>query len=234
MMKHKWYLLGLVALATMVFLACGTFSKVADVVSEEVSNVSDVVAAKDFDPEAMAKEFTNLILRPDDLPNQYRIPPGGESRYANKNVLNEMGEIQAKQYFLATKRVDGWRIEMERVNKEDIAPAHLESTLTIYETSDGAAAALTPDWFKAYKEEDREIVFDEGCDVGDECLFYHSQRYDPANEITVVTYEVAFRYRNVVVWILARGLDIDMSPDYVLNVAQIAFNKLQEYEKMAE
>jgi hypothetical protein len=176
-------------------------------------------------------KLSEFLLRPEDLPDDYRIPSGGEKRWSNKGLINEIGEVEAKEYIVATGRVEGWRIELERVNKEDIAPARFESTVELFETNEGARLALTPEWFKAYQEDYAESTWiEDGCDIGDDCIFYFHEKYDPAAELTTVTYEVAFVHQNVLVWVLGRGLDIDMSQEYVLDAARSVYDRISKVE----
>jgi hypothetical protein len=198
-----------------------------EVESEEAEDVSE----ESYDINDAKPKLKEFILRPEDLPNDYRVPSGGERRFNNEGLINQIGELEAKEYIVATGRVDGWRIELERVNKEDIAPGRFESEVELFETNEGARTALTPEWFKAYQEDYVESTWiEDGCDIGDKCIFYYHEKYDDAAGLTTVTYEVAFVHRNLLVWILARGLDVDMSQDYVLDVAQSVYDKISRYD----
>jgi hypothetical protein len=44
--------------------------------------------------------------------------------------------------------------------------------------------------------------------------------------LTTLQYEVAFVYRNVLAKVMGRGLDFDMKPDYVVEVAEVQFEKI--------
>lgn len=180
-----------------------------------------------FDPATFSQRLGNYVLRPEDLPHKYRIPSGGEARVSNLGVVQKMGEVEGKRYILATGRVDGWSLELERKNKEDIAPITFQSTIEVFESHEGALTALSPDWFKAYKSETKTPSWVEGgCDLGDQCLFYYYKTQDPATNLTKLEYDVAFVYKNVLVWVMGRGLDIDVNPDYVLNAARTLYDKL--------
>jgi hypothetical protein len=105
----------------------------------------------------------------------------------------------------------------------------LESAIELFESSDGAKLALSPEWFKAYKDENKAPTWiEDGCDIGDECLFYYYQSIDPATNLTKLEYDVAFVYKNVMVWVMGRGLDIDTKSDYVLKAAEAVFKRLEE------
>ena len=181
-----------------------------------------------LDPEEFANAIGDFVLRPDDLPNAYRVPEGGERRVSNLGIIQQMGEVAGKHYIVNTGRVEGWQIKLERRKKEDIAPGAFESAIELFESSDGAALALSPEWFKAYKDENKTPTWVEaGCDLGDECLFYYYQSIDPATNLTKLEYDVAFSYKNVIVWVMGRGLDIDTKSDYVLKAAEAVYKRLE-------
>ena len=182
-----------------------------------------------FEPEAFAKSLGDYVLRPPDLPNAYRVPEDGERRISNLGVIQNVGEVKGKHYIVATGRVDGWYLQLERKRKEEIIPAIMESAIELFESSDGAKLALSPEWFQAYKDEDNPPTWiEEGCDIGDQCLFYYYQSIDPATEVTKLEYNVAFVYKNVLVMVLGRGLDIDVKPDYVLKAAEAVYQRLEQ------
>lgn len=177
--------------------------------------------------------LSDFALQREDLPNDYYVPSGGETRYTNTQLVYELGELEAKKYIVATGRVDGWKIELNRSNKADIAPARIVSTMELFETNEGARLALSPEWFKAYKSDytkDEITWLDNGCQVGDQCLLYTHKSFDPSSNLTTTTYEIAFAYRNVVVWIWASGLDIEMNADYVINAAQAVYDRISRFE----
>lgn len=205
-------------------------SEIEEPTEEEVEQ-ADETSVESFDINAAKGKLKEFILRPEDLPDEYRVPSGGENRFNNLGLINEIGEIPAKEYIVATGRVDGWSIKLERVNKEDIVPGRFESEVELFETNEGARTALSPEWFKAYQDDYVESTWiEDGCDLGADCIFYSHEKYDDATGLTTLTYEVAFVHRNVLVWILGRGLEIDMNQEYVLNAAQSVYDKISQYE----
>ncbi len=181
-----------------------------------------------LDPEVFAPALGNFVLRPDDLPHDYRVPQHGEKRVSNLGVIQDVGEVSGKHYIVSTGRVEGWFLQLERKKKADIAPAAFESTIELFESSDGAQLAISPEWFKAFKEGNKTPTWIEGgCDLGDECLFYYYESLDPATNLTKLEYDVAFAYKNVLVWVMGRGLDIDVTPDYVLDAAGAVYRRLE-------
>ena len=203
--------------------------------AEDSGSESDVVEPAesellpDFDAGKMETQLSKYVIRDEDLPHKYRLPPDGEFVLSTKVIINEMGELQAKKYVLATGRVNGWGIRLEREHKEDFAPLDIESRIELFESSDGAKLALSPEWYPAYKGDSGVTWVDGGCAIGDECLIYFSEKHDAASQITTTRYEVAFVYRNVLVWVMGRGLDVDVTPEYILDAAQKIYEKLDFY-----
>jgi hypothetical protein len=182
-----------------------------------------------FDPEAFASSLGDYVLRPTDLPNAYRVPEDGEKRISNLGVIQNIGEVKGKHYIVQTGRVDGWYLQLERRRKEEIIPGVMESAIELFESSEGAKLALSPEWFQAYQDEDNPPTWiEDGCDIGDQCLFFYYQSIDPATEVTKLEYDVAFVYKNVMVWVLGRGLDIDVKPEYVLKAAEAVYTRLEQ------
>lgn len=238
-MKNKRTYLIFILIVAVVFSACALplpgigQQEGEEIEAEEAQTVEEggEAAEAGYSVNTTQGKLSEFVLRPDDLPDDYRIPSGGESRWSNKGLINELGEVEAKEYIVATGRVDGWRLELERANKEDIAPSRFESTAELFESNEGARLALTPEWFKAYQEDYPESTWiEDGCDIGDECIFYFHEKYDAATELTTLTYEVAFVHQNVLIWILGRGLEIDMSQDYVLDAAQSLYDRISQIE----
>ena len=195
----------------------------------EAEPVSGANPAAAFDVDRTEDRLAQLVLRNEDLPHDYRLPTGGETNLATSTLINEMGEIQAKQYITATGRVTGWKIALERIKKEDFAPNTIENSIELFATAEGAQLALSETWYPAYRDV-RELKWvDGGCNIGDQCIFYYTEKHDPASQLTTLTYEIAFTDRNTLVWVMGRGLDIDIAPDYILNTAQTAFDKLERY-----
>lgn len=181
-----------------------------------------------LDTEAMAAHLGDFVLRPDDMSHSYYVPDGGEQRKATIRLIQDMGEVEAKTYVRDTRRVDGWWIKLQRANKIDFAPGAFESSLELFDNADGAQMAMSPAYYELFQDGDRSYSqVDGGCDLGDFCEFYYSEKEDPTTELITAQYNIAFTYKNAFVWVMARGLEIDMDSDYVLDAAGLVFNKLE-------
>jgi len=191
------------------------------------SNANKVIA-----PEAFVRVQNDHVLRPSDMAYGYHVPAGEEVRYGNDYYIGQFGEYQGKSFIVETGRVDGWKLRIKRDSSKDITPAVFESYVEVYETADGASLALSPEWFWAYNDADRapDEFVKNGCDIGQECLLFTYEDFDPATGLTTERYDVAFRYHNIITWVSGRSLDIEISQSDVLNAAQTLYDKLQTEE----
>jgi hypothetical protein len=163
------------------------------------------------------------------MPHQYFVPDDGEQHTSTLRLIQRMGEIEAKTYVKETGRIDGWWLELNRTSKADFAPGTFQSSIELFQSADGARMAMSPGYYELYQDENREYSRVEGgCDLGDQCEFFYSEKEDPATELVTAQYNVAFAYKNAFVWVMARGLQVDMDADYVLDAARAVFNKLAD------
>ena len=223
--KIVWLLAGLAGLAAVLVGAAALLFVATD------SNIGLFGGTQTLDVEEFAKVQNDYVLRPDDLEVNYFIKSGGEKRRGNRLIILEMKEVEGKNYVLDTGRVDGWYVNLRKSDRTDIAPSTYTNTIDIFETKEGARLALSPEYFKAYSDDEREFEFlDENCNYGDECILYTAERFDAATGLTVIRYDVAFVYGNVLVWISATGLDVDISEEDIHEATQIVVDKLEGFE----
>ncbi len=241
--------LGLALLVIALFViysATGGLARVAGSVSEAAGQVAQGAesAQQSFSlggsqilaPNAFVRVSDQYVLLRTDLPQDYYLPAGETGRVSNKEFIGSLGELQGKQYVAATGRVDGWETRLKRSSSGVIAPAGYYSTIDVFESNAGASLALSPEWFWAYTNPERAPSewLKDGCDLGQECLMWVNDKFDPATRLTTLTYHVAFRYHNVVVWVSGHGLDVDIAPEDVLNAAQAVLNRLAERPLVSE
>ena len=183
-----------------------------------------------FATDAMVSDLDSYVLRPEDMPDPYKIPADNEQHLTNLRVINTVGEVKGKRYMAATSRLDGWSLGLERVNKEDLIPFKIYSQIEVFETAEGAQIAFGEDWLPVYQEPEDEANtpnwIEDGCDFGDACIMYYYKIFDPATELTTLQYEVTFVNKNTLVQVMGRGLDFDMKPDYIANAAEILLEKI--------
>lgn len=181
--------------------------------------------------EKLSRAVNEYVLRPGDFSVNYYVKPNGEKILGNRAVILEMGQLDGKAYIVETGRVDGWYINLRRSNNTDIGPATYTNSIEIFETIDGARLALSPQYFKAYTDDNYDFeILDKNCNVGDRCITYTSEKFDPVTRLTTVRYDIGFVYRNVLVWISVTGLDVEVREADVLEAAQIILDKLAGFE----
>lgn len=181
-----------------------------------------------LDVTAMLEGLGSYLLRPDDMPHSYYIPQDGEQHTGTIRLIQELGEIPAKTYVKDTGRIDGWWLQLKRVNKADFAPSTVMSSIELFESAEGAHKAISPTYAHLQMDSTGEYSpIDDGCDIGDNCEFYYAASEDPATEIVTVRYDIAFTYKNALVWVMAQGIEIDMEADYVLQAASTLLSKLE-------
>ncbi len=196
---------------------------------EEAGTAGETTSVALLDDEAVLDHLGDYLLRPDDMPHKYLIPEDGEQHTSTLRLIQNLGEIEAKTYVKETGRIDGWWLRFERTSKADFAPGAFESSIELFQTVDGARLAMSPAYYSLYMDESRKYSQVEGgCDLGDQCEFFYSEKEDKATELIMAQYNVAFAYRNAFVWVMARGLQVDMDADYVLDAARMVYNKLLE------
>ena len=95
----------------------------------ETEQMEEAPTPEAFETDDMEEKLKQFVIRDEDLPHDYRLPPNGEFMLPTTTLINELGEIEAKRYIASTGRVNGWGIQLERVNKEDFAPYNFSELL---------------------------------------------------------------------------------------------------------
>jgi len=173
--------------------------------------------------------MNNLVLRPQDLSVAYQIAPGGDLQMSNAQLANNLGASFGKPLIQNTGRVDGWDLAMERVNPDEFAPAYIRSRVEIYQDASGAAASLGEDWFWAYQLEERapDQFLDKSCNVGSDCVTFMYSEAKPGSGSIIERYDAALRYKNVIIWVMIKGQQGEVSEALVLDYAQMVLNKVE-------
>ena len=96
-------------------------------------------------------------------------------------------------------------------------------------TYSGAKTALSQDWFWAYTIEDRapDEFLDKSCNVGSNCVTFMYSEAKPGSGSIVERYDAALRYKNVVIWVMIKGYQGEVSEALVLDYAQMVLNKVE-------
>ncbi len=188
--------------------------------------------SSEFPQAEFIANMNELVMQPQDMSVSYKIAAGSNVRVTNEQVVSVMGAERGKAYIQATNRIDGWDLYMERVNTNDIAPESYRTRVEIFQTADGASAALSPTWFWAYTDADKapDEFLDKSCNIGNECILFKYNEAKPGSGAVRERFDVAFRYKNVLVWVFIKGTGGEVSQDLALDTAQTVLNRLKDLE----
>ena len=222
--KVVWLIAGL---ATVAAVAIGA---VAILLYTTGDGIGILGGGSTLSTEKLSRAINEYVLRPGDLSEDYYVKSNGEKIWGNRAVILERGELDGKAYIVDTGRSDGWYINLRRSDNTVIGPATYTNTVEIFETNDGARLALSPEYFKAYTDDKYEFeILDKNCNIGNECVTYTAEKFDPVTRLTTVRYDIGFVYKNVLVWISVTGLDVEIREADVLEAAQIILEKLEGF-----
>jgi hypothetical protein len=171
----------------------------------------------------------DYILQKSDFPDKYVLLPGNSTPHLNSEILGARGIEEGKAYLEATGRIKGWLIWYYLDSPTAIAPEWVMSYIVMYQTAKGPELAMSPEWnnvYENFKLGEYELV-EKNLDLGDENLVYFEREMQPSGEY-YVWYYIDFRYRNVWAEVLGQGLESDVRPDYIEELARIVLRKLQE------
>lgn len=234
------FLMGLLLVFNVGRAATG-LSFFSDKVSEGASSVSgvagdvaqavDITAQGSYDAEQFARVQRQYVLRPEDMEVKYYIPRNGETPYQNQEAIGTMRKVNGTNFVLATHRVDGWEIRMNRSSDRDIAPEQFRSTVQVFEDNDGAALALSPEWLPVMTSPIKDLgeLIDQHCNVGAECILYQQDEFNQVSGISTMSYTTIFRYKNIVVTVWAQGLEMEIDQNDVLDAARTVLARLEDY-----
>ncbi len=172
----------------------------------------------------------NIALRPEDLDFDYKLI--NDKEVDNVKAATTITWTDGKQYAAKTGRLNGWNTYMERMDPNDYTPTSYRSRIEVFKTNEGAASALGQDWFFVYNDPTRvpSEWISENCAFGDECIEFMYRENIAGTTDFVVEYDIAYRYRNVVVWVFAKGYEKETTEQHVLDIAQIILERLETYQ----
>jgi len=155
-----------------------------------------------------------------------------DKHFTNDEVVGRMTLGEGKPYVIETGRVDGWETYLEKTNVRDIGPSVVRSRVEIFETVDGAKKAFGREFLWVYTDPNKtpDEILDKNCKYGDECLLLYYEEVTPGTTAMKVQWDIVFRYKNVVVWVLVRGSDIETYEQDAHDAAQIVLDGLEAIE----
>ncbi len=221
--NNRTLLIVLIAVVVLLLAAVAFFLLRGDGV------LGGVLGGNDVSQPHFITQMNNMVLRPQDFSNNYQIAAAGDSRFDNDEASGALGAEKGRAYIMATGRVDGWDLYMERSDPQAVGPESIRSRVEIYETSDGASAALSDEYFWAYNDESKapDEFLDKNCNVGNECISFKYIEAKPGSGSVVERYDVAFRYRNTLGWVFIKGLEGEVSEQMALDYAQMVLARIE-------
>lgn len=237
---NVWVILALVLLFVLVLaVAAGAFLLFSDR-PDEVSlpgvsaggAVDTILGGREFDQDLFIVKMDQLTLVPADLTDKYQYAPGGTIRFDNNQLIKNMGAAYGKPFISTTGRVDGWDVMLERSDPYAYSPEFIRNRVEIYESANGASLALSDDWYWAFNIEGRQPdeMLDKSCNIGSDCMTYMYKIVEPAKGAIVEQYELAYRYQNIVVWVMIKGVQGEVNEALLLEYGQVILDKLSALE----
>jgi len=163
------------------------------------------------------KEF---LLKADDLPpeGKYYLPASDWiSPHHNSEIIQSMGAEKGKAYINETERVDGWIVSYKRRAKNTPLPVEMYDNVIMYQSSNGVAIFMDK-----YAPIQGYIEIETAPTIGDKSQTYMLKK--DGN----IDYVIIFAYRNYVHRVAGFGLEADVSPTIMENIARLLLKKLQE------
>lgn len=212
-----------IALGIIAYLALGSGSQL---ISGALGGGADIPQ------DQFIVKMDKFVLRPADMEYAYNIDAGSDHRETNAQFISEFGAGYGKQFAQATGRQDGWNVAMQRVGLYDFTPQYIQARVEIYSDAKGATTALSDEWFWAYNVESLapDQVLDKSCSVGNDCISYMTSEAKAGAGAIAERYDVVTRYKNVVIWVFAKGQQGEVTEDLVLQYAQTMLDKVKTLE----
>lgn len=191
-----------------------------------------ILGSREIDQDIFIVQMDDLPLAPSDMTDKYNYAPGGTIRFDNNQLIKNMGAAFGKPFINNTGRVDGWDVMLERSDPYGYSPEFIRNRVEIYQESSGASLALSDEWYWAFNIEGRQPdeILDRNCNIGSDCMTYMYKIVEPGKGAIVEQYELAYRYQNVVVWVLIKGVQGEVNEDLLLDYGQMVLNKIMMLE----
>ncbi|MFN2143805.1 MAG: hypothetical protein ACK2T7_00555 [Anaerolineales bacterium] len=183
------------------------------------------------DTESLLLNIDELVLRPKDLPGTYNTETS--THYTNAQIVNVMGAALGKTYAIQTGRVDGWQVYYVRSSANQLAPEFIFNRTEVFENTQGASLALSDEFFQAYTDEDKapDQWLDRSCSYGQECILYSYREVKAGAGVATVRIDMAFRYKNVLIWMYVKGQEGEATEQQLFDFADILINRIDDLNK---
>lgn len=154
------------------------------------------------------------------LPNSQWISP-----HHNSEIISGWGREEGLEYLEKSGRIDGWWVYYSRGTRTVRAPEEIFHNIIQYKTSEGAQFSVEEYNYVAQGDSDWELINEEIV-LGDVSVALISKEMQSNGKYRVwITIDSAFR--NYLSRIAGSGWEDDVSLEYVMDIAQIALDKLE-------
>lgn len=168
-----------------------------------------------------------FLLTVEDLPKEarYYLPYSTWiSPHRNSEVVSDWGREAGTAYIEETGRLDGWFAIYKLGSTTVRAPDEIFHNIIQFETNEGALLALdieSPNVTVEYE------IIDDNYGLGDLTIISKYREMQPSGEYQI-SYYVETVYRNYESRVGGSGFEKDFDLDYVIQIAEIALDKLKE------
>lgn len=138
----------------------------------------------------------------------------------NSNVIQRMGSEVGKNFIEETGRVDGWYVTYDRGNGAGKYPEEILDHITVFQRASGAELYITK-YIESFIYEGYTPV--EGAPVIGDMSRTYTYKKD-----TQIGYLIVFSYKNVVHDLAEFGVESEVRPDFIENLADILLTKLRD------
>jgi hypothetical protein len=187
-----------------------------------------ILGGQEIDQDVFIVKMDTLTLTPDDMTDKYLYAPGGTIRFDNNQLIKNMGAAYGKPFISTTGRVDGWDVMLTRSDPYAYSPEFIRNRVEIYQESSGASLALSDEWYWAFQIEGQQPdeILDKSCNLGSDCITYMYKIVEPAKGAIVEQYELAYRYQNILVWVMIKGVQGEVNENLLLQYGQMVLDKI--------
>lgn len=178
------------------------------------------------DTDALVLNINELVLQQKDLPGNYTTE--ANTHLSNAQLTSAIGAAEAKTYAIETGRVDGWQASYQRSGAGQIVPEFYFNRTEVFDSTEGASLALSDDFFWVYTDEEKapDEWLDRSCDYGQECILFSYREVKAGAGAAIVRTDMAFRYKNVLVWLYVKGQEGEATEQHLFDAADMLIARI--------
>jgi hypothetical protein len=143
----------------------------------------------------------------------------------NSEIISALGREEGLDYLEKSGFINGWYVIYARGTRKVRAPERINHTIGQYKSSEGAQLTVKEYNISTYSDDDWELM-DEEVNLGDLSLamIYKEMQSNGKYWVWII---IDSAYRNYVSRVDGSGWEDDVSLEYVMDIAQIALDKLK-------